>query len=162
MKNNLLIKPGAELEYYTDAPKFEFRAILLQKSKDGKIHPILYMSKKTSVTEEKYCSYDLEVLETVEDLRMFRNCLLGSKFKIYTDCPAFSKVLSKREIKPKVDKYSFFQLELDYYIVHKQMRYINALSRYLVIAINRHEKKQKIIAAQENDEFIEIVKNHLK
>ena len=52
--------------------------------------------------EEKFCRYELEVLAMIEALKKFRNYLLGTKFKIYTDCSAFMKTLDKKELSPKV------------------------------------------------------------
>ncbi|GFW08687.1 hypothetical protein TNCV_2777051 [Trichonephila clavipes] len=46
-------------------------AVLLQQSKDGRFYPIHYMSKKTSIQEEKLCSYELEVLAVIEALKNF-------------------------------------------------------------------------------------------
>ncbi|GFV46146.1 uncharacterized protein TNCV_1257021 [Trichonephila clavipes] len=74
---------GAKLELHTDACKLGLGAVLLQQSEDGRFYPIHYMSKKTSIQEEKLCSYELEVLAVIEALKKFRNYLLGrnSEFK---------------------------------------------------------------------------------
>ncbi|GBM31210.1 Retrovirus-related Pol polyprotein from transposon 17.6 [Araneus ventricosus] len=59
-------------ELHTDASKRGYGAVLLQEVEDGKLHPIYYMSKKTSPTEEKYDSYELEVLAIITALKKFR------------------------------------------------------------------------------------------
>ena len=87
---------------HTDACKSGFGAILLQQGEDEKFHPIHYWSKKTSALEEKYCNYELEVLAVIEALKKFWNYFLGTKFKIYTDCSAFTKTEDKKELSPKV------------------------------------------------------------
>ncbi|GBO12528.1 Retrovirus-related Pol polyprotein from transposon 17.6 [Araneus ventricosus] len=87
-----IFKQGAKLVLHTDASKFGYGAILFQQSDDNKFHPIHYMSKKTSPQEEKYSSYELEVLAIIEALKKFRNYLVGSKFRIITDCSAFQKL----------------------------------------------------------------------
>ena len=108
-----LYRPGADLELHTDASKLGLGAILLQRGEDGKLHPIHYWSKKTSVLEEKFCSYELEVLAAIEALKKFRDYLLGTKFKIYTDCSAFTKKLDKKELSSKVAKWYIFLQEFD-------------------------------------------------
>lgn len=160
-----LFKQGAKLELHTDASKLGFGAILLQQSDDGKLYPIHYMSKKTSVLEEKYCSYELEVLAIIEALKKFRNYLLGSKFKIYTDCSAFTTTLSKKELTPKVARWTLLLQEFDYEVVHrpgKQMQHVDALSRHPVMVVTTDEITHKIIIAQESDEYIKTLKNLLQ
>ncbi|GFX12659.1 transposon Ty3-G Gag-Pol polyprotein [Trichonephila clavipes] len=91
-----LFKEGAKLELHTDACKLGLGAVLLQQGEDGRFYHIHYMSKKTSIQEEKLCSYELEVLAVIEALKKFRNYLLGRKFRIQTDCAAFAKTLDTK------------------------------------------------------------------
>ncbi|GBM50180.1 Retrovirus-related Pol polyprotein from transposon 17.6 [Araneus ventricosus] len=60
-----IYKYGRRRELYTDASKQGNGAVLLQEAEDGKLHRIYYMSKKTSPAEEKYDSYELEVLAII-------------------------------------------------------------------------------------------------
>jgi len=85
-------------ELHTDASQWGFGAVLLQTDdNDGnRLHPIGYMSKKTSEAQQKFHSYELEVLVIVEALKKFRVYLLGLHFKIVTDCAAFNKTLEKK------------------------------------------------------------------
>ncbi|GFV44238.1 retrovirus-related Pol polyprotein from transposon 17.6, partial [Trichonephila clavipes] len=88
-----IFKQGAKLELHTDASKFGYGAILLQQSDDNKLHPrTLFLARKPLSQEEKYSSYELEVLAVIESLKKFRNYLVGNKFKIVTDCSAFKKL----------------------------------------------------------------------
>ncbi|GFU55489.1 retrovirus-related Pol polyprotein from transposon 17.6 [Trichonephila clavipes] len=91
-----LYKYGRKTELHTDACKQGYGAILLQEAEDGKLHPVYYMSKKTNTAEEKYDSYELEVLAIINALKKFRVYLLGQHFKIVTDCSAFQKTMQKR------------------------------------------------------------------
>ncbi|GFW28189.1 retrovirus-related Pol polyprotein from transposon 17.6 [Trichonephila clavipes] len=68
---NLIKSEGAKLELHTDACKLGLGAVLLQQGEDGRFYPIHYMSKKTSIQEEKLCSYELEVLAVIEALKNF-------------------------------------------------------------------------------------------
>ncbi|GFT01612.1 retrovirus-related Pol polyprotein from transposon 17.6 [Trichonephila clavipes] len=77
------VNKGTEQFYYKEA-------------EDGKLHPVYYMSKKTNTAEEKYDSYELEVLTIINALKKFRVYLLGQHFKIVTDCSAFREDYAKR------------------------------------------------------------------
>ena len=81
-----LYKVNAETELHTNACMSAYGAILLQKnSTDGTLHPVYYSSSKTTITEQKYSSYELEILAIVKVLKKFRVYLLGISFKIVTD-----------------------------------------------------------------------------
>ncbi|GBN48660.1 hypothetical protein AVEN_184780-1 [Araneus ventricosus] len=78
-----LYNPKSETEIHTDASIDGFGACLLQKSiVDNQLHPVYYMSRKTSDTERKYSSYELEVMAVIEALKKFRPYVLGIPFKI--------------------------------------------------------------------------------
>ncbi|GFV11135.1 transposon Tf2-8 polyprotein [Trichonephila clavipes] len=160
-----LFKEGAKLELHTDASKLGLGAVLLQQGEDGGFYPVHYMSKKTSIQEEKLCSYELEVLAVIEALKKFRNYLLGRKFRIQTDCAAFAKTHDKKELTPKMARWSIFLTDFDYEIVHrpaKQMQHVDALSRHPVMLVTSDELTYKIVNAQESDEYIRTIKKLLQ
>ncbi|GFU87647.1 transposon Ty3-I Gag-Pol polyprotein [Trichonephila clavipes] len=122
------------------------------------------MSKKTSIQEEKLCSYELEVLAVIEVLKKFRNYLLGRKFRIQTDCAAFAKTLGKKELRPKMARWSIFLTDFNYEVVHrpaKQMQHVDALSRHPVMLVTSDELTCKIVNAHESDEYIRTIKKLL-
>ncbi|GFY13549.1 transposon Tf2-9 polyprotein [Trichonephila clavipes] len=156
---------GAKLELHTDACKLGLGAVLLQQGEDGRFYPIHYMSKKTSIQEEKLCSYELEILAVIEALKKFRNYLLGRKFRIQTDCAAFAKTLDKKELTSKMARWSIFLTDFDYEVVHrpaKQMQHVDALSRHPVMLVTSDELTYKIVNAQESDEYIRTIKKLLQ
>ncbi|GFT13271.1 transposon Tf2-6 polyprotein [Trichonephila clavipes] len=160
-----LFKEGAKLELHTDVCKLGLGDVLLQQSEDGRFYPIHYMSKKTSIQEEKLCSYELEVLAVIEALKKFRNYLLGRRFRIQTDCAAFAKTLDKKELTPKMARWSIFLTDFDYEVVHrpaKQMQHVDALSRHPVMLVTSDELTYKIVNAQESDEYIRTIKKLLQ
>ncbi|GFT23874.1 transposon Tf2-11 polyprotein [Trichonephila clavipes] len=160
-----LFKEGAKLELHTDACKLGIGAVLLQQGEDGRFYPIHYMSKKTSIQEEKLCCYELEVLAVIEDLKKFRNYLLGRKFRIQTDCAAFAKTLDKKELTPKMARWSIFLTDFDYEVVHrpaKQMQHVDALSRHPVMLVTSDKLTYKIVNAQKSDEYIRTIKKLLQ
>ncbi|GBM81746.1 Retrovirus-related Pol polyprotein from transposon 17.6 [Araneus ventricosus] len=81
-----IFQQGKTTELHTDASQQGYGAVLLHEAEDGKLRPVQYMSKKTTPAEEKYSSYELEVLAVVNALRKFRTYLMGNHFKIITDC----------------------------------------------------------------------------
>ncbi|GFT49045.1 retrovirus-related Pol polyprotein from transposon 17.6 [Trichonephila clavipes] len=88
--------------------------------------------RKTTPAEEKYSSYELEVLAVVNALKKFRTYLLGNHFKIITDCSAFQKTMDKKDLVTRVARWRLLLEEYDYEIVHRsgqRMQHVNALSR---------------------------------
>ncbi|GFV67342.1 transposon Tf2-9 polyprotein [Trichonephila clavipes] len=57
-----IFQQGRTTELHTDASQQGYGAVLLQEAEDGKLHPVQYKSQKTTPAEEKYSSYELEVL----------------------------------------------------------------------------------------------------
>ncbi|GFW42610.1 transposon Tf2-6 polyprotein [Trichonephila clavipes] len=96
------------------------------------------MSKKTNTTEEKYSSYELEVLAIVAALKKLRVYLLGHKVKIVTDCCAFQKTMGKKDLVTRIARWAMLLEEFDYEIIHRpgqRMKHVNALSRYPVMVM---------------------------
>lgn len=103
---NLYI-PKALTEVHTDASMYAYGAVLLQKnSDDQQLHPVEYMSRKTSDAEQKYHSYELEVLAIIEALQKWRVYLMGIKIKIVTDCNAFAMTIKKQEVPLRVSRWA--------------------------------------------------------
>ncbi|XP_039315302.1 uncharacterized protein LOC105204157 isoform X1 [Solenopsis invicta] len=129
-----LYKQGAETELHTDASKFGYGAILMQRDHaDNNFHPIYYMSGKTTPAEEKYISYELEVLAIIKALKKFRIYLLGIPFKIITDCKAFTLTMNKKDLGVRVARWALTLEEYNYKIQHrtaKSMTHVDALSRH--------------------------------
>ncbi|GBO45854.1 Pro-Pol polyprotein [Araneus ventricosus] len=154
---------GKPIELHTDASSHGFGAVLLQRSDDGELHPIHYMSKKTLPQQEKLSSYELEVLAIVEALKKFRSYLLGTNIKIVTDCDGFQKTMQKRDLTPKIARWSLLLEEFEYQVAYRsgqQMRHVDALSRNAVCMVTRSQSEitRKIATAQEADEHIHLLK----
>ncbi|GFV49636.1 transposon Tf2-9 polyprotein [Trichonephila clavipes] len=141
-----LYKYGRKTELHTDACKQGYGAILLQEAENEKLHPVYYMSKKTNTAEEKYDSYELEVLEIINALKQFRVYLLGQHFKIVNDCSAFQKTMQKKELITRIARWALQLEEFDFEIEHRagsRMKHVDALSRY------------PVMMKQESEEFFE-------
>lgn len=128
-----LYRPKAETELHTDASMHGYGAILLQRDNDdNRLHPVFYASGKTTDLEEKYTSYELEVLAVVKALVKFRVYLLGIEFKIVTDCRAFALTMNKKDLCVRVARWALQLEEFNYTIEHrpgKNMTHVDALSR---------------------------------
>lgn len=57
-----IFDPRHEIELHTDASALGYGAVLMQRKKDLKFHPIFYFSKRTTDVESRYHSFELETL----------------------------------------------------------------------------------------------------
>ncbi|GFW19412.1 transposon Tf2-6 polyprotein [Trichonephila clavipes] len=160
-----LYKYGRKTELHTDACKQGYGAILLQEAENGKLHPVSYMSKKTNTAEEKYGSYELEVLAIINALKKFRVYLLGQHFKIVTDCSAFQKTMQKKELITRIARWALQLEEFDYEIENRagsRTKHVDALSRYPVMMVCNDTLTSKLKKAQEEDDNIQTFKSLLE
>ncbi|XP_055951482.1 uncharacterized protein LOC129987539 [Argiope bruennichi] len=161
-----LYKPGSKLELHTDASKLGYGGILLQADDDDNLHPIAYMSKKTTPQEENLSSYELEVLAVIKALTKFRTYILGTKIKIVTDCSAFKQTITKKELIPKIGRWVLFLEDFDYETVHRsgsQMLHVDSLSRYpTVMTALCDDSTARVQVAQMSDEYIKKLKELCK
>ncbi|GFX88725.1 retrovirus-related Pol polyprotein from transposon 17.6 [Trichonephila clavipes] len=157
-----IFQQGRTTELHTDASQQGYGAVLLQEAEDGKLHPVQYMSQKTTPAEEKYSSYELEFLAVVNALKKFRTYLLGNHFKIITDCSAFQKTMDKKDLVTRVARWTLLLEEYDYEIVHRsgqRMQHVDALSRYSVTIITSDTLTARLQRAQQEDENIQNLKS---
>lgn len=162
-----IYNPNLETELHTDASADGFGAVLLQRSpKDNLMHPIYYMSKKTSSAERKYHSYYLEIMAIAEAIKKFRVYLLGIKFKIVTDCSALTMTLQKNDLPPRVARWALLLEEYDYTIEHRpktRLKHADALSRQPVKKVNvLTETAARLGRAQDEDLKIKLLKKLLE
>lgn len=151
---------SAETELHTDASIYGFGATFLQRnSEDQALHPVYYASGKTT-PEEKYSSYELEVLTIVRAFKRFRTYLLGIRYKIVTDCyRAFAQTMSKKDLCVQVARWALSLEEFQYVIEHrpgKSMAYVDALNRnplltYLMMSECERDLLARLRRAQSAD-----------
>ncbi|GFV83442.1 retrovirus-related Pol polyprotein from transposon 17.6 [Trichonephila clavipes] len=157
-----IFQQGRTTELHTDASQQGYGAVLLQEAEDGKLHPVQYMSQKTTPAEEKYSSYELEVLAVVNALKKFRTYLLENHFKIITDCSAFQKTMDKKDLVTRVARWTLLLEEYDYEIEHRsgqRMQHVDVLSRYPVTIITSDTLTARLQRAQQEDENIQNLKS---
>lgn len=161
-----IFDPELETELHTDASQDGIGAILLQRSPmDDQLHPVQYMSRKSLPVERNYKSYELEVLAVIEALEKFRIYLLGLKFKIVTDCAAFTQTMRKKEVSPKIWRWAERLEYFDYILEHRpgvRMKHVDALSRNSIMTIIEKGVLAKIRAAQADDPEINTLRKTLE
>lgn len=126
-----LFDPTKQSILYTDASRDGIAGILMQVTEQGE-KPIHYYSRQTNEDEKKYHSFELELLAIVQSLTKFRHYLLGSNFRIVTDCNAVRYTLTKKEIIPRIARWILSTQEFAFEIVHREgtrMQHVDALSR---------------------------------
>ena len=69
----------------TDASGFAIGAVLLQKDRQGNVHPIAFTSRKLQPAERNYPTHEQELLAVIHALRTWRYYLDGTKFTVNTD-----------------------------------------------------------------------------
>lgn len=152
-----IYNPTYDTELHTDASKWGFGAILMQRQEvDGKFHPVFFFSKRSDTYEEKLHSFELETLAVVHALKRFRVYVHGLKFKIITDCEALINTLKRKETSPKIHRWALFLQDYDYKLEHRKgesMPHVDSLSRNFDInIIAENTLEEKLAVAQGKDE----------
>lgn len=96
---------------------------------DVKQHSVSYYSRKTSLAETKYHSYDLETQSIVNATKHFSP---GHKFTVVTDCNSVKASKNKADLSPRELKWCFYLQSCDFDIVHREgsrMKHIDFLSK---------------------------------
>ena len=102
----------------TDASKEGLGAILLQKGKDNKLHPISYISRMTDDKEKRrYTTYQLEMAAIIWSLQVFKPYLRYKQvpFVLRTDCQSLCWLLNS-EHDAQIKKWILGITEFDFTI----------------------------------------------
>jgi transposase InsO family protein len=154
----LLVHPtsGAPLALYVDSSDFSVGGVLEQLVK-GKWQPLAFFSTKLDATQQRYSTYDRELLAAYLSIRYFRHMLEGREFVLFTDHKPLTFAF-----KQKSEKASPRQLRhLDYigqfttnvqHISGKANIVADTLSRIQEVIIPKPVNYEAVAEAQENDE----------
>ncbi|CAB0043294.1 unnamed protein product [Trichogramma brassicae] len=93
--------PGQPLALHTDASNTAIGAALSQRHADDDWTPLGFFSQKLSPTQQRYSTYDRELLAIFEAIKYFQRILEGRSFTIMTDHRPLSFALEQ-----KSDKFS--------------------------------------------------------
>ncbi|GFS76714.1 retrovirus-related Pol polyprotein from transposon 297 [Trichonephila clavipes] len=100
-----IYRQNCETEIHTDASIDGLAAVLLQRfPDDNSLHPIYYMSRKTSETERKIYQLRTRSFSNHRSSQKFKVYILGMPFKIITDCNAFTKTMSLPRANGQVER----------------------------------------------------------
>lgn len=149
--------PKAETQLHCDASSHGFGSILMQKQSDLRFHPVFYFSKRTTNAESKLHSYELEMLSIVNSLKRFRIYLQGIEFKIITDCNSIKLALQKKDINPRILRWSLELQNYSYTIEHRpnsQMIHADSLSRNSILILEDNSFERNLSIMQDRDKDI--------
>lgn len=138
----------------------------MQKQKDNLFRPVCYFSKRTTESESKFHSYELEMLAIVNALNRFRVYLHGIKFKIVTDCNSVKMALNKKEINTRINRWALVLQNFNYELEHRdgnKMKHVDALSRsHNILVLEGNTFEQSLSLKQTQDTEIIKIRNILE
>jgi len=85
---------------------------------EGQLHPVLFWSKKTSESEARHHSYIQEAKAIFLACNKFRQYILGTNFKLVTDCAAFEQTLSKKDVPREVAQWVLYLQDYSFEVEH--------------------------------------------
>lgn len=151
----VIYDPKAETQLHCDASSCGFGSgfgsILMQKQNDGRFHPVFYYSKKTSVSESKMVSFELELLCIVYALKRFRIYLHGLEFTIITDCNSVTLALQKKDINTRILRWYMELQQYNYLIQHRSgqlMQHVDSLSRHSILVVEENSFERTLCLKQ--------------
>ncbi|CAK9796589.1 Transposon Ty3-I Gag-Pol polyprotein [Anthophora quadrimaculata] len=164
-----IFNPNRPTELHTDASSIGVGAILLQQQEDGSMAVVAYFSKQTTTDQRCYHSYELETMAVVFALRHFRVYLIGTQFKVVTDCNALRTTFSKKDLLPRIGRWWLEVQEYTFKIVYRpgtRMAHVDALSRNpqptpLKVFYVDVTESEWIVAAQMQDEQLSRIRTVL-
>jgi hypothetical protein len=155
--------PTLPTELHTDASAVGYGGILIQKC-DGQTRVIAYFSKRTTQTEAKYHSYELETLAIVNSLKFFRVYLLGIEFVIVTDCNAVKSTANKKTLLPRVARWGSYMQDFNFTLEYRKgssLSHVDFLSRNPV-SVRRVAHNDWLRAAQRGNEEVQRLLSSLR
>lgn len=127
---------GHEYIIEFDASKVAFGACLMQRGKDGLVHPIYYASKLTNKSQAKFPSVELEAAALVWSVLFFAPYITGCGVTtVRTDNSALCSLMKKKDstLTGRLLRYQMAIQGFDLNIVHRSgtsNRFADYLSRY--------------------------------
>lgn len=127
-----IFNPNAKIEMWVDSSSIGFGGILYNII-DGQRKVVGYFSRRTTPTEAKYHSYELETLGCVKAIRNWQHFLLYSPFTVVSDCRSFQATYQKQNLIPRIQRHWAYLQIFQFTIVFKpgsQLGTVDFLSRY--------------------------------
>ncbi|CAB0044534.1 unnamed protein product [Trichogramma brassicae] len=148
---------GQPLALHTDASNTAIGAALSQRHADDDWTPLGFFSQKLSPTQQRYSTYDRELLAIFEAIKYFQRILEGRSFTIMTDHRPLSFALEQKSDKfsPRQSRQLDFISRFDAKIVYTpgdENPVADALSRIDAITMPATLNSAQISAEQQKDE----------
>lgn len=154
----------AELSLHTDASDTAIGAVL-QQTTGRTTQPLGFFSRHLTSTQEKYSTYDRELLAIYEGIKHFRHMLEGRKFAIFTDHKplvyAFQQKPDKatpRQIR-QLSYISEFSVDIRH-VAGKENVVADALSRINGIELPTLVPYTELAKKQQDDELVKLLNNN--
>ncbi|KAL7304185.1 hypothetical protein TKK_0003383 [Trichogramma kaykai] len=149
--------PDQPLSLHTDASNTAIGAVLNQQRDENSHVPLGFFSRKLSPTEQRYSTYDRELLAIFAAIKHFQRILEGRSFTIFTDHRPLSFALDQRSDKysPRQARQLDFISQFDARIVYTpgpENVVADALSRVEVITMPAAITSARISAEQDKDD----------
>jgi hypothetical protein len=118
---SILIFPNWEKEFHVhvDASGIALGAILMQLGDGAMDHPIYFTSRKLSQEECNYTTTEREGLAMIYALHKFRQYLLGSHFKFFTDHSALKYLVNKPMFEGRICRWLLLFQEFSFEVIFK-------------------------------------------
>ena len=104
----------------TDASKEAVAAVLAQKDSKGKLRPIGYVSRTTSIYEKNYTVTELECLALVYGMKQFRCYLFQHQVTVVTDHGALTHLQKAHTLPARLQRWALSIQEINPLIVYRK------------------------------------------
>lgn len=158
--------PNSELAIMTDASNTSVGAVLQQR-RQNVWEPLGYMSKKLTMAQQKYSTYDRELLAIYMAIKHFRKLFEGRNLTIYTDHKpiifAFTKITKSENEIPRRSRQLSFISEFTTDIRHisgSDNCVADALSRVETVFCPSALNYSELADSQCNDEYLTDTLSH--
>ncbi|GFX77512.1 retrovirus-related Pol polyprotein from transposon 297 [Trichonephila clavipes] len=133
----VLYAPNFEREFIvqTDASNAGLGAVLTQLTEQGEEHPILYLSKKFSEVEKRYCTTEKECASIVFAIKRLHYYLDGNSFLVMTDHNPLVWLNRNVSSNPRLMRWALALQPYNFRIVHrsgKSHKNADSLSRSVI------------------------------
>ncbi|GFV93488.1 retrovirus-related Pol polyprotein from transposon 297 [Trichonephila clavipes] len=117
----ILYAPNFEREFIvqTDASNAGIGAVLTQLTEQGEEHPILYLSKKFSEVEKRYCTTEKECASIVFAIKRLHYYLDGNSFLVMTDHNPLVWLNRNVSSNPRLMRWALALQPYNFRIVHR-------------------------------------------
>ncbi|GFV32086.1 retrovirus-related Pol polyprotein from transposon 297 [Trichonephila clavipes] len=127
----VLYAPNFEREFIvqTDASNAGMGAVLTQLTEQGEEHPILYLSKKFSEVEKRYCTTEKECASIVFAIKRLHYYLDGNSFLVMTDHNPLVWLNRNVSSNPRLMRWALALQPYNFRIVHRSVEKLDRESR---------------------------------